>query len=120
MNTEILSTTKIPQEPIKTSKPKRSDTDRLKECYDQQKKLLEQQTAARKKSKDIEKRISDNNAKIAELENKELFKICREKKISTQELIKFLKKIPDNVSLENLTNTAVQKSQQLSFNNAGG
>ena len=102
MNTEILSTTTIQQEPIRTPKPKRSDTDRLKECYDQQKKLPEQQIAARKKSKDIEKRISDNNAKISELENKELFKICREKKISTQELIKFLKKIPEDVSLENL------------------
>ena len=120
MNTEILSTTAIPQEQSKPSKPKRSDTDRLKECYTQQKKLLEQQIAARKKSKDIEKRISDNNAKIAELENKELFKICREKKISTQELITFLRRIPNDVSLENLTNTAVQKSQQLSFNNAGG
>ena len=120
MNTEILSTTAIPQEQSKPPKPKRSDTDRLKECYDQQKKLLEQQTAARKKSKDIEKRISDNNAKIAELENKEFFKICREKKISTQELIKFLKKIPENVSFENLANTAVQKSQQLSFNSTGG
>ena len=102
MNTEILSTTTISQEPTKPPKPKRSDTDRLKECYDQQKKLLEQQNAARKKSKDIEKRISDNNAKIAELENKELFKICREKKISTLELIAFLKKIPKNVSFENL------------------
>ena len=102
MNTEILSTTSIPQEPNKPPKPKRSDKDRLKERYDQQKKLLEQQTAARKKSKDIEKRISDNNAKIAELENKELFKICREKQISTQELIKFLKKMPEDVFLENL------------------
>ena len=120
MNTEIISTTQIPQEPTKPPKPKRSDTDRLKECYDQQKKLLEQQNAARKKSKEIEKLISDNNAKIAELENKELFKICRKKKISTQELITFLRRIPNDVSLENLANTAVQKSQQLSFNNAGG
>ena len=102
MNTEILSTTAIPQEQSKPPKPKRSDKDRLKECYDQQKKLLEQQNAARKKSKEIEKRISDNNAKIAELENKELFKICREKQISTQELIAFLKKIPEDVSLKNL------------------
>ncbi len=76
MNTEIISTTTIPQEQSKPPKPKRSDTDR----YDQQKKILEQQTAARKKSKDIEKRISDNNAKIAELENKELFKIFKNTK----------------------------------------
>ena len=102
MNTENLAFSEQGAKISKPPKPKRSDTDRLKECYDQQKKLLEQQTAARKKSKDIEKRISDNNAKIAELENKELFKICREKKISTQELIAFLKKIPEDVSLENL------------------
>ena len=90
MNTEILSTTSIPQEPPKPPKPKRSDTDRLKECYDQQKKLLEQQTAARKKSKDIEKRISDNNAKIAKLENKELFKIFKNAKTLKHEVIVFL------------------------------
>ena len=120
MKTENLAFNKQSANISKPPKPKRSDTDRLKECYDQQKKLLEQQTAARKKSKDIEKRISNNNAKIAELENKELFKICREKKISTQELIKFLRRIPNDVSLENLANTAVQKSQQLSFNSTGG
>ena len=73
----------------------------MTDLYGQQNKLLEQQTAARKKSKEIEKRISDNNAKIAELENKELFKICKEKHISTQELITFLQKLPDDVSLEN-------------------
>ena len=102
MNTENLAFIEQGANISKSPKPKRSDTDRLKECYDQQKKLPEQQNAARKKSKDIEKRISDNNAKIAELENKELFKICREKKISTQELIRFLKKIPQYVSIENL------------------
>ena len=68
MNTENLAFSEQGANISKPPKPKRSDTDRLKECYDQQKKLLEQQTAARKKSKDIEKRISDNNAKIAELE----------------------------------------------------
>ena len=120
MNTENLAFSEQGANISKPPKPKRSDTDRLKECYDQKKKLLEQQTAARKKSKDIEKRISDNNAKIMELENKELFKICREKKISTQELITFLRRTPNDVSLENLTNTAIQKSQQFSFNNAGG
>ena len=85
----------------KPKKPKRTDEEKLTDLYGQQNKLLEQQTAARKKSKEIEKRISDNNAKIAELENKELFKICKEKHISTQELITFLQKLPDDVSLEN-------------------
>ena len=37
MNTEILSTTSISQEPNKPPKSKRSDTDRLKECYDRRK-----------------------------------------------------------------------------------
>ena len=80
MNTENLAFSEQGANISKPQKQKRSDTDRLKECYDQQKKLLEQQTAARKKSKDIEKRISDNNAKIAELENKELFKILKNAK----------------------------------------
>ena len=90
MKTENLAFNKQSANISKPPKPKRSDTDRLKECYDQQKKLLEQQTAARKKSKDIEKRISDNNAKIAELENKELFKIIKNTKTLKHEVIAFL------------------------------
>ena len=91
MNTEILSATAIPQEQSKSPKPKRSNTDRLKECNTQQKKLLEQQITARKKSKDIEKRISYNNAKIAKLENIEFFKILKNVKTLKHEVIEFLK-----------------------------
>lgn len=77
-------------------------TEKLQECYEQRERLPEQQTAARKRGKEIEKRISDNNAKIAELENKELIKICKSKEITAQELIGFLKKMPEGVTLENV------------------
>ena len=48
MNTENLAFSEQGANISKPPKTKRSDTDRLKECYTQQKKLLEQQTVQRK------------------------------------------------------------------------
>lgn len=113
MNEEKIATTTTEPEAenqTKTAKPKRTDAEKLKECYEQKEKLLEQQTAAKKRGREIEKRISENNARIAELENKELLKICKEKKISTQELIGFLKKLSEGTNLENVANTAFRKT----------
>lgn len=84
----------------KPAKPKRTDEEKLRECYEKREKLHEQKTAHKNKGLAIDKSISENNAKIAELENKELLKICREKKISTQELIAFLNEIPNSNALE--------------------
>lgn len=52
---------------IKTAKSKRTDAEKLKEGYEQKERLLEQQTAAKKKGREIEKRISENNAKSLSL-----------------------------------------------------
>lgn len=59
--------------------------------------------------------------KIAELENKEILKTIKEKKISAQELIGFLNKMPEGVTLENVANVAFRRipphSGQIHFNN---
>ena len=106
----------------KIIKPKRTDAEKLRECYEKLNKLQEQKTALRNKGQAIDKSISDNNAKIAELENKELFKICREKKISAQEIIAFLNEIPNSNALEILKNRLINRhhnqSEQMKLGNS--
>ena len=98
----------------KPAKPKRTDAEKLRECYEKRKRLQNQKTAHRNKGQAIDKSISENNAKIAELESKELFKICREKEIFAQELIAFLNEIPDNKALEIMKNRLISRHQNQS------
>ena len=104
----------------KPTKPKRTDEEKLQECYERRDRLREQKTAHKNKGQVIDKSIAENNAKIAELENKEILKTLKEKKISAQELIVFLKKMPEGVTLENVANVAFRRipphSGQLHFN----
>ena len=106
----------------KPTKPKRTDEEKLQECYEKRDRLREQKTAHKNKGQVIDKSIADNNAKIAELENKEILKTLKEKKISAQELIVFLKKMPEGVTLENVANVAFRRippnSGQLHFNDS--
>ena len=104
----------------KPTKPKRTDEEKLQECYEKRDRLREQKTAHKNKGQAIDKSIAENNAKIAELENKEILKTIKEKKISAQELIGFLNKMPGGVTLENVANVAFRRipphSGQLRFN----
>ena len=93
----------------KPAKPKRTDEEKLQECYEKRDRLREQKTAHKNKGQVIDKSIAENNAKIAELENKEILKTIKEKKISAQELIVFLKKMPEGVTLENVENVAFRR-----------
>lgn len=115
MNEEEMTITESETEnqtnPIK---PKRTDAEKLRECYEKRKRLQEQKTAHKNKGQAIDKSILDNNAKIAELESKELLKICREKKISAQELIAFLNEIPNSNALEILKNRLINRHQNQS------
>ena len=95
----------------KIIKSKRTDAEKLRECYEKRERLQNQKTAHRNKGQAIDKSISENNAKIAELESKELLKICREKKISAQELIAFLNEIPNSNALEILKNRLINRHQ---------
>ena len=111
MNEENITVVSAAETQTKTAKPKRTDAEQLRECYEKRNKLQEQKTAHRNKGQAIDNSISDNNAKIAELESKELLKICREKKISAQELIAFLNEIPDNNALEIMKNRLINRHQ---------
>ena len=124
MNDETM--TKPTAEPAaekqtKPAKPKRTDEEKLQECYEKRDRLREQKTAHKNKGQVIDKSIAENNAKIAELENKEILKTIKEKKISAQELIGFLKKMPEGVTLENVANVAFRRipphSEQPHFHN---
>ena len=109
MNEENITAVSASETKTKPAKPKRTDEEKLQECYEKRDRLWEQKTAHKNKGQAIDKSISENNSKIAELENRELLKICKEKKISTQELIGFLRKMPEGTSLENVANTAFRK-----------
>ena len=124
MNDETMTTpTAGPaaEKHTKLTKPKRTDEEKLQECYEKLDRLREQKTAHKNKGQVIDKSIAENNAKIAELENKEILKTLKEKKISAQELINFLKKMPEGVTLENVANVAYRRipphSDQFRFNN---
>ena len=114
MNEENITAVSTAEIQTKPAKPKSTDEEKLRECYEKREKLQEQKTAHKNKGQAIDKSISENNAKIAELESKELFKICREKKISAQELIAFLNEIPDNKALEILKNRLINRHQNQS------
>ena len=105
----------------KPTKPKRTDEEKLQECYEKRDRLREQKTAHKNKGQVIDKSIAENNAKIAELENKEILKTLKEKKITAQELIVFLKKMPEGVTLEMVEKRAFHRipshPDQLRFNN---
>ena len=123
MNEEVKTTpTTEPsdEKQSKPAKPKRTDEEKLQECYERRDRLREQKTAHKNKGQIIDKSIAENNAKIAELENKEILKTIKEKKISAQELIVFLKKMPEGVTLANVANVAFRRipphTGQLHFN----
>lgn len=116
----ITATEPAAERQTRPAKPKRTDEEKLQECYERRDRLREQKTAHKNKGQVIDKSIAENNAKIAELENKEILKTLKEKKISAQELIVFLKKMPEGVMLENVANVAFRRipphSGQLHFN----
>ncbi|MBP0957431.1 MAG: hypothetical protein J5997_08690 [Oscillospiraceae bacterium] len=118
----ITANEPVAEKQTKPAKPKRTDAEKLRECYEKRNKLQEQKTAHRNKGQAIDKSISENNAKIAELESKELLKICREKKISAQELIAFLNEIPNSNALEILKNRLINRhhnqSEQMKLGNS--
>ena len=111
MNEENITVASVAETQVKFIKPKRTDAEKLQECYEKRNKLQEQKTAHKNKGQAIDKSISENNAKVAELESKELLKICWEKKISAQELIAFLNEIPNSNALEILKNRLINRHQ---------
>ena len=114
MNEENLTVISAAETKTKPAKPKRTDEEKLRDCYEKREKLQEQKIAHKNRGQAIDKSISDNNAKIAELESKELFKICREKKIFAQELIAFLNEFPNSNALETLKNRFINRHQNQS------
>ena len=124
MNDETMTTPtaeSAAEKHTKPAKPKRTDEEKLQECYERRDRLREQKTAHKNKGQVIDKSIAENNAKIGELENKEILKTLKEKKISAQELIVFLKKMPEGVTLEIVEKRAFHRitphTDQLRFNN---
>lgn len=116
MNETITSTVVTTPEAKKPFKPKRSDEEKRAELYARKNKLLEQHTAVKKKSKDIEEQLAKANSKIQEYENKALYKICKELNISVKDIITFLERIPKGTSFDEIANRALrEKLEQIHY-----
>ncbi len=109
MNTENTTPTPTAKKP---TKPKRTDSEKLAEWYARKDKLLEQQTAARKRGKEIDNQLVKANSKIQEYENKELYKICKDMNITTKDIIVFLKKLPKGTTLDEIANRAFHRNPE--------
>ncbi len=109
MDTENTTPTPATEKP---TKPKRTDDEKLAEWYAKKDKLLEQQTAARKRGKEIDSQLVKANSKIQEYENKELYKICKDMNITTKDIITFLKKLPKGTTLDEITNRAFHRNTE--------
>ncbi len=105
-NTSITPTTEKP------TKPKRTDDEKLAEWCAKKDKLLEQQTAARKRGREIDSQLVKANSKIQEYENKELYKICKDMNITTKDIIAFLKKIPKGTTLDEIAKRAFHRNPE--------
>ena len=93
----------------KSDKPKRTESEKRAELYARKEKLLEQHTAVKKRSKDIEEQLAKANIKIQEYENKALYKLCKDMNISVKDVIAFLESIPKGTTLDEIVNRTLHK-----------
>lgn len=112
MNETITTTLTAPE----AKKPKRSNYEKLAECYAKRDKTAEQQNAKINESKKLGERLSKYNSTIQQLENREIVRLCKKLNITTKDLIEFLDKIPKGTSFDEVANRVFQDTS----NNSGG
>lgn len=109
MNETITTTSATAPE---TKKPKRSNYEKLAECYAKRDKTAEQQNAKINESKKLGERLSKYNSTIQQLENREIVRLCKKLNITTKDLIEFLYKIPKGTSFDEFANRALRGSAE--------
>lgn len=93
-------------------KSKRSNYEKLAECYAKRDKTAEQQNAKINESKKLGERLSKYNSTIQQLENREIVRLCKKLNITTKDLIEFLDKIPKDTSFDEFANRALRGSSE--------
>lgn len=88
-------------------KPKRSNYEKLAECYAKRDKTAEQQNAKINESKKL-----GEHSTIQQLENREIVRLCKKLNITTKNLIEFLDKIPKDTSFDEFANRALRGSSE--------
>lgn len=109
MNETITTTSATVTE---AKKPKRSNYEKLEECYAKRDKTAEQQNAKINESKKLGERLSKYNSTIQQLENREIVRLCKKLNITTKDLIEFLDKIPKDTSFDEFANRALRGSSE--------
>lgn len=112
MNETITTTSATAPE---AKKPKRSNYEKLAECYAKRDKTAEQQDAKINESKKLGESLSKYNSTIQQLENREIVRLCKKLNITTKDLIEFLDKIPKGTSFDEVANRVFQDTS----NNGG-
>ena len=69
MNEENITVVSATETQTKTARSKRTDAEKLRECYEKRNKLQEQKIAHRNKGQAIDKSILENDAKWLECQN---------------------------------------------------
>lgn len=109
MNETITTTAAATPE---AKKPKRSNYEKLAECYAKRDKTAEQQNAKINESKKLGERLSKYNSTIQQLENREIVRLCKKLNITTKDLIEFLDKIPKDTSFDEFANRALRGNSE--------
>lgn len=100
------------EQQTESTKPKRTDEDKLHELYAKRDKLLKRQAAVKEQEKSLDKRIAALNEKIKEIERTRLLNMCKERNWTLNDLIDMLESIPDGMDFKIFTKKVTKKAQQ--------
>lgn len=99
----------------KVKKSRKGKPKNLQEMYEYGSKLIEQRNLSKKKTADYNKLIAENNAAIFEHETKEINNVCKARKFTIKELLEFLNKLPDGITLKEASDIILRRPQHQPF-----
>ena len=100
------------EQQTESTKPKRTDEDKLHELYAKRDKLLKRQAAVKEQEKSLDKRITALNEKIKEIERTRLLNMCKERNWTLSDLMDVLESIPEGMDFKTFSKKVNKKAQQ--------
>ena len=95
-----------------STKPKRTDEDKLQELYAKRDKLLKRLADVKAQEKSLDKRIAALNEKIKEIERTRLLNMCKERNWTLSDLMDVLESIPEGMDFKTFSKKVTKKAQQ--------
>ena len=100
------------EQQTESTKPKRTDEDKLQELYAKRDKLLKRLADVKAQEKSLDKRIAALNEKIKEIERTRLLNMCKERNWTLNDLIDMLESIPEGMDFKTFSKKVTKKAQQ--------